>query len=69
MVVGWGLNKHFQLDFKIGEATAPRTLDLFHSVPIRELCCGSTFSLAVIGYLSMTSSEAREIWRSVFQQD
>lgn len=54
LLVGWGLNRHFQLDFKISEVTAPRTLDLLHSVEIREFCCGSTFSLAVVGSLPLT---------------
>lgn len=54
LLVGWGLNRQNQLDFKVSEMSAPRTLDLLQSVPIRLLCCGSTFSLAVVGTLELT---------------
>ena len=69
MLVGWGFNKNFQIDFKMGEATAPRTLDILHSASIRLLCCGSSFSLAVIGELPMTSQEVREVCRQLVHQN
>ena len=54
LLVGWGLNRHFQLDYKIGEVTAPRTLDMLSSTCVRLLCCGSSSSLAVVGNLDVT---------------
>lgn len=54
MVMGWGLNKHFQIDSQLSETTTPRTLDSLYSLQVLQICCGSTFSLANIGKVMMT---------------
>lgn len=54
MLMGWGLNKNFQIDSQLNETTTPRTLDSFYSLQISQICCGSTYSLANIGKIIMT---------------
>jgi hypothetical protein len=57
MLMGWGLNRHFQIESSLPETTTPRTLEAFYSLPITHICCASTFSLASIGTLLMTEQE------------
>ena len=54
MLMGWGLNRHFQIESSLPETTTPRTLEAFYSLDIAHICCGSTFSLASIGKLAIT---------------
>lgn len=57
MVMGWGLNRHFQIDYQLSETTTPRTLDSFYSLEVQQICCGSTFSLANVGKVMVTDRE------------
>lgn len=61
MLMGWGLNRHFQIESALPESTTPRTLDAFYSLPIAHICCGSTYSLANIGNISMTDQELERL--------
>jgi L-asparaginase/Glu-tRNA(Gln) amidotransferase subunit D len=57
MLMGWGLNRHCQIEAALPETTTPRTLDAFYALPIAQICCGSTYSLANIGSIAMTDQE------------
>jgi alpha-tubulin suppressor-like RCC1 family protein len=61
MLMGWGLNRHYQIEAALPETTTPRTLEAFYALPITHICCGSTFSLATIGTLLMTDQELEQL--------
>jgi len=61
LIMGWGLNKQYQIDSQLNENTTPRTLDALFSLPIAQLCCGSTCSLANLGSHEVTVNDARTL--------
>ena len=49
MVMGWGLNRNFQISSEFPpEAVAPRTLDNLFGIDFETICCGSTFTIGLI---------------------
>jgi hypothetical protein len=57
VLIGWGLNRQFQIDSQLGETVTPRILDFFYNVPVKAFTCANNFSLAQIGSIPMTHRE------------
>lgn len=49
MIMGWGLNKQFQISCEFPtDSITPRTVGNVYDYNFDDICCGSIFSLGIV---------------------